>query len=385
MKQPLSHAEYLALKRFPALDGLRAIAALMVVFFHNNGPEWLQGWIGVQIFFVISGYLITTLMLREEDRSGRVSFKNFYTRRVFRILPVYFVVLGLTLVGLLVSGRFTTTPPGTELPLYLFFFNEFGHGGDYGQSWSLGIEQKFYLLWPVLAFSAIIASRGARFGKRVGLTLVLMALSLAAVPFTVASDPRGWPSHYFSILIGCLVAILMHYPKGYALIRPLTRPWVASTLAGVFVLFHLLAQFVPGFVDRTHLFGDVPGFVVVCPPYVLVVAVVLLPALIANAFPQWLLSRKPMVFLGERSYSIYLVQGIAHVLVAGLCMLLSVDLGSSPLLGFPVALVAVGLAHFCYLWVEKPMIKVGQGVISRRKAAAASAAAAPAEPVKAAD
>src|SRR5689334_3129720 len=84
-RQPLSHSEYLALKRFPALDGLRAIAALMVVVFHNQGPDWVQGWIGVQIFFVISGYLITTLMLREEDRSGQISFKRFYARRIFRI------------------------------------------------------------------------------------------------------------------------------------------------------------------------------------------------------------------------------------------------------------------------------------------------------------
>lgn len=368
----LSHADYLALKRFPALDGLRAIAALMVVFFHNNGPEILQGWIGVQVFFVLSGFLITTLMLREEDRTGKVSFKNFYTRRVFRILPVYFFVLGLTLVGLVIAGKFLTDPPGSELPLYLTFFTEFGHGGPYGHAWSLGIEQKFYLLWPILAFSAIFVGKKAGFGRRAGLTLVLMALSLLAVPFTVSADPRGWPSHYFSILIGCLLAIVMHYPRGYALVKPLTRPWVAGVVAALFVVVHLLVASASTFLDHEHnrILGTIPGFVSVCPPYVLAVAIVL-PALIAPGIPQWLLSRRPMVFLGERSYSIYLVQTIAQgaVLVA-----LPVAQGTG-WQGFPVAVVAIVLAHFCYLWVEKPMIKRGQEIINRRKAAAAAAAA----------
>ena len=85
----LTHADYLALRRFPALDGLRAIAAVLVVFFHYGGPDWLQGWAGVQMFFVLSGFLITTLMLREERGTGRVSLSEFYLRRAFRILPVY--------------------------------------------------------------------------------------------------------------------------------------------------------------------------------------------------------------------------------------------------------------------------------------------------------
>ena len=90
----LTHADYLALRRFPALDGLRAIAAVLVVFFHYGGPDWLQGWAGVQMFFVLSGFLITTLMLREERGTGRISLKEFYLRRSFRILPTCTTSLG---------------------------------------------------------------------------------------------------------------------------------------------------------------------------------------------------------------------------------------------------------------------------------------------------
>src|SRR6187551_1792962 len=88
-----THADYLAQRRFPGLDGLRAIAASMVVLFHFGGPDIVQGWIGVHLFFVLSGFLITTLLLREHDRAGRVALVDFYLRRAFRILPVYFLVL----------------------------------------------------------------------------------------------------------------------------------------------------------------------------------------------------------------------------------------------------------------------------------------------------
>ncbi|MEK8109623.1 acyltransferase [Micromonospora sp. M12] len=86
------------MRRFPALDGLRAVAAIMVFAFHYGGPswKWLTGWIGVHLFFVLSGFLITTLLLREEHRYGRVSLRAFYLRRFFRIMPVYLLVLFLT-------------------------------------------------------------------------------------------------------------------------------------------------------------------------------------------------------------------------------------------------------------------------------------------------
>ncbi|MET7280400.1 acyltransferase [Kribbella sp. NPDC005582] len=357
-KQTLSHAEFLALKRFPALDGLRAIAALMVVVFHNEGPDWLQGWIGVQIFFVISGFLITTLMLREEDRSGRVSFRKFYARRIFRILPVYLLLLAVTLVLQVFHGNLTKSPPGSELPLYLFFLNEFGHGGAYGQSWTLGIEQKFYLFWPLLAFSAILVQRKAKSSRRIGLTLVLMAVTLGAVPLTLGADPRGWTAHYFSILVGCLVAILMHNPKTYKLFKPLTRPWVAGTAAAAFLVIHGTVQFWAAFIERHHLVGAVPGVIAVPPPYVVLVGFLLLPALLADAFPQRLLSSRAFVFLGERSYSIYLVQLIAHSAVAAIYQ--------GPVLWVPVALMSILMAHLCYRWVEKPMITTGKRFIARQ-------------------
>ncbi|MCK2237453.1 MULTISPECIES: acyltransferase [unclassified Crossiella] len=351
---PMSHGEFLALKRFPALDGVRAIAALLVVFFHNDGPGLLQGWLGVQVFFVLSGFLITTLLLREHSRTGRINLPSFYRRRAFRILPVYFVVLFLTAAGLLVAGQFGSNPLGRDFGLYLVFFNEFGLGGPYGHSWSLGIEQKFYLLWPLLAFTLLPRARPL-------VTAGLMTLSLAVIPFTVAVDPKGWSVHYFTVLIGCLLAMIMHNPRGYAVFKPLTRPWVAGAVCLLFLGAHLSVSTLSDLLDKAVF--DIPGFVAVVPFYALAAAL-LMPALLGPGLPQRLLSTRVMVYLGERSYSIYLVQSIAHGIVVGLA-----PGASGLLLAVPVSLVAIGIADLCYRWVERPMIALGR----RREAKAVPA------------
>ncbi|MDX3662175.1 acyltransferase [Streptomyces sp. ID05-26A] len=332
----MTHEQFLALKRFPALDGVRAIAALMVVFFHYGGPGFLQGWLGVQIFFVLSGFLITTLLLREQARNGRISLKDFYRRRAFRILPVYFVVLFVTATGLLIAGQFRQNPLGQDFPLYLTFLNEFGHGGAYGQSWSLGVEQKFYLVWPLLAFALLPRLRPA-------VTAGLMALALAVVPFTVSSDPKGWSVHYFTVLVGCALALLMNDKRGFALIRPFTTPWVILLFLGVHLSVPLLSD---------ALDGRIPGFVSVVPIYAVAVGL-MLPALLTPGRLQRALSTRPMVWLGERSYSIYLVQAIAHsvVLLTG---------ASGLVMALLTTVVAIGIADLTYRFVELPMIRRGR-------------------------
>jgi peptidoglycan/LPS O-acetylase OafA/YrhL len=359
---PLAHADYLSIRRFAGLDGLRAIAALLVVLFHNQGPDILQGWIGVQIFFVLSGYLITTLLLREHGRTGRVDLGNFYLRRAFRILPVYLLVLGVLAIGLLVVGKFASNPLGQQFPLYLVFGNEFTTGGPYGQSWTLGIEQKFYLVWPVLAFTTIIVGRGAVTAKRAALTSGLLVLALAAIPFTLGSDPKGWPVNYVSILLGCVVALLMHDKRGYRVLRPLTRPWVAGLVGIGFVVVHLSMRPIRDLLGHQHLVPNLPSFVSMVPVYALAVAI-LLPAVVAPGPVSWLLSRRPMVFLGERSYSLYLLQNLAQGLVLLLVPTLT-GLGRA----IPVAAVAVLFAHVCHRWVERPLIERGRRVVANRRA-----------------
>ncbi len=356
--QSLTHADYLALRRFPALDGLRAIAAVLVVFFHYGGPDWLQGWAGVQMFFVLSGFLITTLMLREERGSGRISLKEFYLRRSFRILPVYFVVLLATVVGAVAAGTFMSNGTGPALKYFLTFTNEFAGASPYGQSWSLGIEQKFYLVWPLVA----IALGTVVLKRRAGAAALGMLLALVIVNFTASHSNPGWPLHYFSILTGVLLAIALHSPRGFALLRPLTNPVVQLIVSIGFVGVHLSVKPIAGFLDGIN---GIPGHVLVIPVYALATAV-LLTALISPGPMTTFLSTRPMQFVGERSYSLYLVQTIAATMIAFVWPSLS-GIGQSVV----VTALGLALASVLYKTVEIPMIGVGRRVITRQRAKAA--------------
>jgi peptidoglycan/LPS O-acetylase OafA/YrhL len=351
-----THADYLAMRRFPGLDGLRAIAATLVVLFHFDGPEILQGWIGVHLFFVLSGYLITTLLLREHDRSGRIALADFYLRRAFRILPVYFLVLAAVVVGCLVAGTFTSSGLRAALPLQLTFFNEFTQNNPYGHSWTLGTEQKFYLLWPLLAFVGAASTV-----RRFGVAVAGLVLALALVPVTLGQASPNWTLGYFSVLAGCLLALVMHHPRGYAVLRPLTGPVASVVVAVAFVAFHLSVKAIAPVLGGW--FG-VPAPMAITPVYAVACAV-MLPAAVSGWPVRWALSSGPLRFVGERSYSLYLVQGIAGGAVA----LVGTFGGARPVVVFVVALA---LADVLYRLVELPMIAVGRKVVARRNAVPAT-------------
>ena len=158
----ISYSSFEAAKYFPALDGLRAICVLMVMFSHIPGgvarPPWMYGFLGVDVFFVLSGFLITTLLIRERARTGRVSLTGFYTRRFFRIVPVYLftVLLYFTAVHVM-RDPVKTAQFKAALPWLLGFMQEYrpaAAGNVLGHAWTLGIEEKFYLLWPILLTAA---------------------------------------------------------------------------------------------------------------------------------------------------------------------------------------------------------------------------------------
>ncbi|MEV0808601.1 acyltransferase [Micromonospora sp. NPDC050200] len=362
----LSHADFLAMRRFDALDGLRAIAAVIVVAFHFGGSAWgwTSGWIGVHLFFVLSGFLITTLLLREESSRGRVSLRAFYTRRFFRILPVYFVVLAATWALAHVNGR----GKGVEQSLihYLLMVNEFAPTKSFLHSWTIAIEQKFYLVWPLLAFVLVSGA----FYRRLAVTGVAVLALLALVP--VATDWPYWPIQYVVILAGCLLAIIMHNPRSYALVRPLTHPVAAVVVVIGFTALHLSLPYWPPAADG-HNDTRVAIYAVG--------AALLLPALLTRSLPARILALRPLAFIGERSYSLYLVQYIAAAVVAGLAP--SVPRGTT----FFLATVVVGLlaADLLHRWVELPMIDLGRRLAARGRKAAPEAAApsaeVPAEPV----
>ncbi|HEY0252534.1 MAG TPA: acyltransferase, partial [Kofleriaceae bacterium] len=152
--------------RIATLDGLRAISIVVVLFAHlvgtRNMPaightEWV-GEVGVRTFFIISGFLITTLLLREREKTGDVSLKAFYVRRVFRIMPAFYtyiaVFAALTMIGWVAIARVDFA----YAIAYIMNFHEH-HGWELGHLWSLAVEEQFYFIWPV-AF-VLLGTRGA--------------------------------------------------------------------------------------------------------------------------------------------------------------------------------------------------------------------------------
>ncbi|MFC9250461.1 acyltransferase family protein [Amycolatopsis thailandensis] len=367
----LDHDEFLAMRRFPALDGLRAIAATIVILFHFAGPKWswLSGWVGVYIFFVLSGFLITTLLLREQDRTGRISLSAFYLRRAFRILPPYLVILGGIVVFVLLRGEFLARDFPHALKYYLTFFNEFLPGSEsdtsgqdnfFTGSWTLGIEEKFYLVWPFLLVIAGAVGLAAAWRK---LALAFAAFALMAGLVGVTG---GWvldgphvpiyrsTVHYAILLIGCVLAVAMHYRRSYAVLKPLTHPLAAIPVFGAFALLHVNMESLwrrPG----TNL-----GLLIA---YGLLSAL-LLVVLVSPGPLRWLLATKAMRFVGERSYSLYLLQGPVHFVVVEAVPPLGENRMISALTVFAVGL---GIADLIHRWVEQPMILTGKKLIARRQ------------------
>ncbi|WP_031072273.1 acyltransferase family protein [Streptomyces sp. NRRL WC-3742] len=340
----MTHAEFLALRRFDALDGLRALAAVMVVFFHYARPwaDGLSGWIGVHIFFVVSGFLITTLMLRERDRTGRISLRAFYLRRIFRIWPLYYLALFVSAVAAYQSGAWDALTK--HLPHFLLFMNEYHLQGNepFLHSWTIGIEWKFYMVWPIVLIGVSAISTKLR------IPLGIAAIALVLVPYSDA-----WPGiHYSVLLIGALLALVLHSPRGYALMRPLTHPVAGVAAAIAFVFLHM---HIPGLTVRL---GDQEHAIFV---YALALALVM-PSLLAPGPGRWLLSLRPLVYIGERSYGLYLFQAIA----AGLAAVLTPWASAGNLRhGTAVVLVSLLVADYLYKRLEQPMINLGRTVIKR--------------------
>lgn len=324
----------------PALDGLRAVAALLVVGYHVALTTWPLdvGWAGVALFFVLSGYLITRLSLADEAGDG-FSFRGFWIRRVTRIVPLYLLaVAAYSLLPFLGEEGGGWATVARTLPWYLTFNGEFVDDGPMTIAWSLGIEEKFYLLWPVVAF-ALLAGRGAR----LPLTAAAAAGCLLAAPWVPVTGLSG----YAGLLVGAAVALLERR-RGWhdaGLRGPLAGP-VGGWLAAAAVAVVLLAANVPG--------DDRVVYLVLCP----LAGVLLLHLVHGTSGVTRALGTSAMRWLGRRSYGIYLLHPLAlvafdKVVPAGLPARGAwVGLGCLAL-----TLVASNVAHRL---VETPFIRLGR-------------------------
>lgn len=341
LQQAPTFDEYRQMKHFNALDGMRAIGVILVIFDHTGGEhiKWLSGWLGVHIFFVMSGFLITTLLLREQDKNGRVSLCDFYIRRVFRIFPVYYLILAITIVQTSALGGESWVQLKHAWPYYATFLNEQKFVAPWKITWTMGIEWKFYLVWPLIAFFLPLGAKT----KSVIMIFTLVVLSL------LWDNPYiGGVCHYIVLLVGAITAMLLHYHKTFNILRYLMNPFASFVLlscVGVMQIYVIHIAAIAGG------YGGGQGILL----YGIVVAM-FLPTLIGNSPINAILKSRPFAYVGHRSYSLYLIQVLAWQAVVG------IDPTMTPSVAKAVLTSVVGLifADSLYRWVEMPMISIGK-------------------------
>lgn len=356
-----SDAATRTLRRLPSLDGWRAVAIGIVVLSHfefaRGFPEGLRSWwgrvfqgkLGVRVFFVISGFLITHLLLEEAWRRGRPSLKAFYARRVLRIFPVYFLFAGV--LGLLALAGLYSDAPSTWLGTLTFNRDLVGHGDSVTvHFWSLGVEEKFYLGWPV-TFTLLCL------WKRPRLAAALLLVPLAASPVLRAGwiqehlqpgllarilGPSSIALYADGLAMGCLGAVCVREARGRF------DRWASSK-----VLDAALAILVAATVWLELRPG--PWTLLVVPSIqngALMVAL-WITLVRSEGWLYRLLNLPAVAWLGTLSYSYYVWQQLFLAHFSGPA------LGSLPVYDWRIWwLTALGVACLSYYGLERPVLRL---------------------------
>jgi peptidoglycan/LPS O-acetylase OafA/YrhL len=314
----------------------------MVLVFHTEprSVTWLHGYLGVTSFFVLSGFLITTLLLREEDTSGSVSVSAFYLRRVFRILPLYGVALLVFGIATIVLhlGRAAGTFSG-HLPYYLTFTNEFAGSGTFSHSWSLGVEEKFYLVWPAVGF---VLLRGSRYRAS---TVVILLIGTVACTWL----GHAYPAIYAPILAGCVMGLIMDRADGFLAARHLTN---AAVVLGLLVVAGAAARWDTNTGYDHAVFG-------------LAVAL-LLPALALRSWLATVFSWEPLVYVGRRSYAVYLFHPLCLSVIDKKLSATSHSVAEQVSRIILAVAMSLLVAEVLHRLIERPAINYGRTLTHKR-------------------
>jgi peptidoglycan/LPS O-acetylase OafA/YrhL len=337
----------------PSLDGIRALSFLLVFTAHAGLERFVPGGFGVTVFFFLSGYLITTLLRMEEDATGTVGLGQFYLRRALRILPPFYIVLGLAAtaaaVGVLPGGVARDALAAQALHLANYWIVRHGYEGQpwgTGVYWSLAVEEHFYVVFPCfyLALRALVRSRR----KQAIVIWALCTLVLAWRCFLVfgrhaptdrtyvASDTR-----VDSILYGCALAI-----SGNPMLDGASR-WAPAVWKWLFLpisIGGLLVTFVYRDPDFRETFRYSLQGIALTPVFIA-----------AIRFPTWapfrVLNLRALSFLGVLSYPLYLVH---HVLLSAL----AATLGAGLIRAVVALAVSIAVSWTLHELVEKPCARL---------------------------
>lgn len=378
----------------PALDGLRTLAVAVVVLYHLNPLLAPGGMQGVTIFFVLSGYLITRLLITEFDGTGRIDIKGFFVRRLRRLLPATIaVVVAVAALCTLFNHVMLTKMRPDILPSLLYFnnwwqiFNNMSYFSAVGDPsplthfWSLAIEAQFYLVWPLALMVALRSGQPRTRVSRAVLALAIVSALEMALLYNPAVDPSrvyyGTDTRAFSLLLGAWLAFvpLDRIPttlqgvldrarssarkatSGHVAQNPRQTAHIRSNTAPKATLYNPTLDLIgiAGLVGTLLLVLFTNGYTAF--PYrggILLASIFALMLIAACAHPESKLAKvfeaKPLVWLGQRSYSIYLWHYPLLLLMNPVA-----DVSEKPwwIYVLQVALI-IAVSAVCYRFIETP-------------------------------
>ncbi len=332
----------------PALDGLRFVAVLLVIFYHS-GFESVPGGHGVMLFFVLSGFLITWLLLKENEKTQTISLKGFFRRRVLRIFPAFYAY-ALVTIGLLIATK-KDVPWTHAISSFFYFSNYFAafnpeSNNAFSHTWSLAVEEQFYLFFPFLFLlfcrnlkhltAAVCAIIGAAWLWR-----VILVFGFNASGGYIYSAFETRLDH---LLIGCLLAIILRR-------KSLEKVW-RIVLVNSLMPFTTLACLAISiaFSQSNVTYKSTLGFTI--EPILMAIFIVQAMTFSGRGIWKWL-EYESVKFLGALSYSLYLYQQLTTSIIP------------NKLAGFPVVLqmtatitITISVAVISYYLIETPFLEL---------------------------
>jgi peptidoglycan/LPS O-acetylase OafA/YrhL len=349
--------------RLPGLDGLRALAVVTVVLYHLGSGILPGGFIGVDVFFVISGYLITAVLVRERDAHGRIRLGRFWMRRARRLLPALGLVVvvsasaalliggnPLVHLGRQVFGAATFSSNWLSIAAAQNYFDE-TTPELFRNLWSLAVEEQFYLAWPLVILLVLaVRSRPARVLIVLG---IAVASAAAMTVLAAAGDPTrvyyGSDTHSFGLAIGAALAILHRdWPASSAALARRVLPGISAlSIVGIIAIALGLSEGAP--------LTEHGGLALVAVLAALAIAgAVISPTSPVSVALDW----HPLRWIGERSYGLYLWHWPVWVLVTAALPPLSPSAGGWLIAAIALA-ITVAAALMSYRFVEQPIHRMG--------------------------
>ncbi|MEW1938013.1 acyltransferase family protein [Dietzia maris] len=342
------------------IEGLRAIAVVFVVIWHAGVPQLPGGFIGVDVFFVISGFLMTGILYRELTTSGRILFLDFFARRVKRLIPASALTVAVTLIAawliLPASRVLEIAYDAIAATLYVVnwrlsegsvdYFAQDQTASPLQHFWSLSVEEQFYILWPLLLGAVAVLVAWGLFSSRTGITSALLVIFVASLVWSVVYTGDNAGRAYFvtttrlwELALGGLVAVALAHRSSFPKALSICLSWaglVAVVASGLFLTTEM----------------PFPGWIALLPTLGTAALIAFTPSA-GRGGPLLVLSLRPMTWLGSISYSLYLWHW--PVLIFGAAVLTSAAREITVMEGLVLAALSVLPAWLSLKYVENPV------------------------------